>query len=57
MSDPIAVQISELVTRLNDYSYAYHVKDEPKVSDAEYDLDYQALVALEKQSPTYTKSG
>ncbi|KZM40045.1 NAD-dependent DNA ligase LigA [Marinomonas sp. SBI22] len=51
MSDPIAVQISELVTRLNDYSYAYHVKDEPKVSDAEYDLDYQALVALEKQSP------
>lgn len=51
MSDSIAVQISELVTRLNDYSYAYHVKDEPKVSDAEYDLDYQALVALEKQSP------
>lgn len=51
MSDSIAVQISELVTRLNDYSYAYHVKDEPKVSDAEYDLDYQALVALERQSP------
>lgn len=51
MSDSIAAQISELVNRLNDYSYAYHVKDEPKVSDAEYDLDYRTLVALEKQAP------
>ena len=51
MSDSVAVQISELVTRLNDYSYAYHVKDEPKVSDAEYDLAYQALVSLEQQAP------
>lgn len=51
MSDPVAVQISELVTRLNDYSYAYHVKDEPKVSDAEYDLAYQTLVSLEQQAP------
>lgn len=51
MSDSVAVQISELVTRLNDYSYAYHVKDEPKVSDAEYDLAYQTLVSLEQQAP------
>lgn len=51
MSDSIAAQISELVNRLNDYSYAYHVKDEPKVSDAEYDLDYQALIKLENTSP------
>ncbi|EAQ66188.1 NAD-dependent DNA ligase [Marinomonas sp. MED121] len=51
MSDSITAQISELVNRLNDYSYAYHVKDEPKVSDAEYDLDYRTLIALEKQAP------
>ena len=51
MSDSIAAQISELVNRLNDFSYAYHVKDEPQISDAEYDLSYQALVELERKSP------
>ncbi|MDB4837293.1 NAD-dependent DNA ligase LigA [Marinomonas sp.] len=44
-------QILGLVQELNEYSYAYHVKDSPLVSDAEYDLHYRALQALEAAYP------
>jgi DNA ligase (NAD+) len=40
-----AEELRELLKR---YGYAYHVLDEPEVSDAEYDLLYDELVALEE---------
>ncbi|REG82970.1 NAD-dependent DNA ligase LigA [Marinomonas pollencensis] len=39
----------ELIQQLNDYSYAYHVKDNPLVPDAEYDRCYQQLQAIEAE--------
>lgn len=41
----------QLRLQLNDYSYYYHVKDQPKVPDAEYDRLYRALQALETAFP------
>lgn len=51
MPDNIVDRIKILVHQLNDYSYAYHVKDEPQVSDAEYDALYQELIKLEQTHP------
>ena len=42
-------RMKELVALLNKYAYEYYVLDEPTVSDAEYDLLYDELVALEKE--------
>lgn len=41
----------DLIQQLNDYSYAYHVKDEPIVPDAEYDRLYRELQAIEAAYP------
>jgi DNA ligase (NAD+) len=41
----------DLIQQLNDYSYAYHVKDEPIVPDAEYDRLYRELQAIESAYP------
>ncbi|GAA0836308.1 NAD-dependent DNA ligase LigA [Marinomonas arenicola] len=38
-----------LIQQLNDYSYAYHVKDNPLVPDAEYDRCYRQLQAIEAE--------
>ncbi|MFT2110291.1 NAD-dependent DNA ligase LigA [Marinomonas sp. 2405UD68-3] len=48
---PVNEQIIELVKLLNDYSYAYHIKDSPIVPDAEYDRCYKALQELETKHP------
>ena len=40
----------ELVLLLNRYGAAYYEKDAPEISDKEYDLLYDELLALEKQS-------
>lgn len=36
---------------LDELNYQYHVKDDPLVSDAEYDQKFRALVNMEKQHP------
>src|SRR5207247_7147316 len=36
---------------LNRHSYAYHVLDEPEISDAEYDRLFDELKALEEEHP------
>lgn len=41
-------RMKELVKLLNKYAYDYYVLDNPIVSDKEYDLLYDELVALEK---------
>jgi DNA ligase (NAD+) len=41
----------ELREQLNQWSYEYHVLDEPSVADAEYDRLYDELVELERDHP------
>ena len=43
-------KMRELVDILNKYSYEYYVLDNPTVSDKEYDVLYDQLLALEKQT-------
>jgi DNA ligase (NAD+) len=47
----VEARAAELRELLNRWSYAYHVLDDPAVSDAEYDRHYDELVALEAEHP------
>lgn len=49
-------QMLALVKQLNDYSYAYHVKDNPLVPDAEYDRCYRELQAIEAAHPDWVQA-
>ena len=49
-------QMLDLIQLLNDYSYAYHVKDEPIVPDAVYDRDYRQLQAIEAKHPDWIQA-
>jgi DNA ligase (NAD+) len=44
-------KVNEMVSVLNTWSHAYWVKDEPVVSDAEYDKLFHELKAIEKEQP------
>ena len=44
-------RMNELVQLLNQYAREYYTKDNPSVSDAEYDKFYRELVELEKEFP------
>jgi len=46
----------DLIQQLNDYSYAYHVKDEPIVPDAVYDRDYHQLQGIEAEYPEWIQA-
>ncbi len=43
-------RIDELIEIINDLNYHYYTLDDPKVSDKEYDLLYDELVKLEKET-------
>ena len=43
-------RIDELIEELNELNYHYYTLDSPKVSDKEYDLLYDELVELEKET-------
>ena len=45
-------RMEELVRILNEYSYNYYTLDDPTVSDAEYDVLYDELKALEEETGT-----
>lgn len=47
----VEVQIAELRRQLNEYSYRYHVLDDPEVSDEKYDRLFRELGALEREHP------
>ena len=47
----IAGRVDELRTRLDRANYAYYVLDAPEISDAEYDLMFRELQALEAAHP------
>ena len=42
--------MEELAQELNKYSYEYYVLNNPSVSDKEYDLKYDELSKLEKET-------
>ena len=42
--------MEELIEIINDLNYYYYTLDEPKVSDKEYDVFYDELVKLEKET-------
>lgn len=44
-------RIIELRTQLNQHNYAYHILNNPSITDAEYDRLFQELVTLEKLHP------
>ncbi|WP_024784897.1 NAD-dependent DNA ligase LigA [Streptococcus mutans] len=44
-------RMNELVQLLNQYAREYYTKDNPSVSDADYDKLYRELVELEKEFP------
>jgi DNA ligase (NAD+) len=43
---------AELAVLLDEYAYQYYVLNQPTVSDAEYDVLYRELVALEERHPS-----
>ena len=46
-----AIRHAELCRTLNEHSYAYYVLAKPIITDAEYDVLYRELLALEKSHP------
>ncbi|HOD61509.1 MAG TPA: NAD-dependent DNA ligase LigA, partial [Bacilli bacterium] len=46
-------RIAKLVKDLNQYSEEYYIKDNPSISDVEYDSLLRELENLEKQYPEY----
>lgn len=46
-------RIKALRDKLNQANYDYHVLDQPKISDREYDLDMKELLELETKYPEY----
>src|SRR5262249_46354790 len=49
--DRIAARIAELRQKLEYHNYLYYVKDEPEISDAEYDRMFRDLLDLKKAPP------
>lgn len=59
MSDHNAITLEDiqaLTSKLNDYSYAYHVQDAPLVPDAEYDRCYRELQKMEAAHPEWIQA-
>jgi DNA ligase (NAD+) len=48
-------RVDDLINLLNQYSYEYHVLDEPTITDAVYDGLIQELKSLEGRHPELIK--
>lgn len=48
-------RIDELVEVLNEANYNYHVLDQPKITDQEYDKLFRELVILEEKYPEFIR--
>lgn len=53
--DKIKERIEELSIILNEANYNYHVKDDPTITDQEYDKYLRELTELEEKYPEYAK--
>ena len=49
--EAIKSRAGELRKEIEKHNYLYHVKDQPEISDAEYDLLMRELIGLEKEYP------
>src|SRR5438105_1473262 len=47
----VQARLDELREQVNHHLYRYHVLDDPEISDAEYDLLFDELKALEEEHP------
>ena len=52
VSEEVIKQYKSLISELNYHNHHYHVLDDPKISDAEYDLLLRDLIKLEQQYPS-----
>ena len=52
----IAQKIDQLRERLNQYNQSYYVEDQPQISDHQYDVLMQALIALEEKYPAFKRA-
>lgn len=48
--------INQLCDELNQHNYRYHVLSQPSIPDAEYDLLFHKLLALEQDNPKFIRS-
>lgn len=46
-------RIHQLRVEIEEHNYAYYVQDQPTISDREFDLLLEELIALEKENPQY----
>ena len=51
MSETVENQVSRLRDELNRHIYLYHSKDDPEISDEEYDTLFAELLRLEAEHP------
>lgn len=51
MSKKIQKQMQDLASEIQKHDYQYYVKDDPSISDAEYDTLFRALQKLEMEYP------
>jgi len=49
--DRVAARVADLRQKLEYHNYLYYVKDEPEISDAEYDRMFRELLELETAHP------
>jgi DNA ligase (NAD+) len=50
-SESIQQEIAQLREQINEYNYRYYIKDDPSVSDEEYDVAFRRLTELETAHP------
>lgn len=48
-------ELEQLYQEISAHDYAYHVKDEPTISDAQYDSLVQRVLAIEAEHPEWIK--
>jgi DNA ligase (NAD+) len=54
MNEQIKKEALKLQKELTEHSYNYHVLDDPRISDIEYDMMLKRLIEIEKEFPEYT---
>jgi DNA ligase (NAD+) len=53
ISNRIQVEILDLRRQLNEANYRYHILDNPQISDAHFDKQFDRLLTLEANHPNY----